>query len=104
MIRDSEILFERIAGLSYRQIGRRHGTSHEYARHVYGRARERYLDALVAGIGAREEGDSWELGIPPPFRDDPDAAARYVGWVIGALVERGISVNSASFVLQEVAP
>jgi hypothetical protein len=103
MPRDDQILYARIGGATWREIGQRYQISHEGARHIYARIREPFIDLLVAKVRRHlEDNDTdYELAIPPPFRDNPEQAARFAGWVTGALAERGVLVTSALFGLHE---
>jgi hypothetical protein len=92
--RDQQVLTERIAGGTLRDIGARHGLSHEGVRVVADRAARRHLDDLQARLAANIATDNLEvLLIPGHSGPDFDEAIAYVQWVTRELAGRGVKLR-----------
>jgi len=88
------VLSERIAGATLRDIGDRHGLSHEGVRLVADRAARRHLDDLQRRLAANVGTDDLEvLLIPGHSGPDFDEAIAYVQWVTRALADRDIDLK-----------
>ena len=92
--RDTAVLTERIAGAKLRDIGARHGLSHEGVRVVADRTGRRHLDDLQRRLAANVGTDDLEVLLVPDHSGPAfDAAIAYVGWVTHALAERGVELK-----------
>jgi hypothetical protein len=88
---DRAVLDEHIAGASFRDIGARHGISHERARQVYVREARAHVDKIELDmLACRKSGEAFLLLIP----NGPDRtlALDYLSWVVKQLRSRDIAV------------
>jgi hypothetical protein len=92
--RDQQILVERSRGDTRREIGERHGLSHEAVRLIVVREGRNQIDDLELRLLAnRKTGDVELYLIPDHGGPEFDLAIDYFQWCLRQLAERGVETQ-----------
>ena len=94
MDRDLQMLKEKSRGDTLREIGDRHGLSHERARQIIVLEGRKEIDRLELELLAnRKTGDVELYLIPEHAGPDFDLAVDYFQWTVRELAERGVKTH-----------
>ena len=92
---DQQVLLDRIAGGTLREVGEKHGgLTPEGVRVVVAREARRQIDALELRLLANRKTDDVELFVVPGHAGPEfDLAIDYFQWCLRQLAERGVDVE-----------
>lgn len=94
MNRDETMLNDHLAGASLRDLGQRHGLSHEGVRLAIAREGRKVIDQIhLALLTSHATGELPTFLVPGNAGPDFDLALEYVRWVTQELDERGVNVR-----------